>query len=211
MLDPTICSLDDIRALTLLEKYLCDHYIRNLSFLENTVRKKWAFCSVDSGSENQVRDFADSFGSSLVVAHKQRDYSKLNSIKAINILSASPIEGKILWIVDDMVDTGSSVESLIRALAPLGPEEINIIAVHALFSPPAVERLNRLHQEGLLKRMIATDSIWPTKEKLPYLEVVSSTELSARLIHTIMTNKSMSELMETFSAEVYLKTSSLFS
>jgi ribose-phosphate pyrophosphokinase len=211
MLDPTICSLDDIRALTLLEKYLCDHYIRNLSFLENTVRKKWAFCSVDAGAENQVRDFADGFGSSLVVAHKQRDYSTVNTIKAINILSAKPIDGKILWIVDDLVDTGSSVETLIRALADLGPEEINVIAVHGVFSSPAVDRLNNLHDEGLLKRVIVTDSIWPTEKKIQSLEVISSTELSARLIHTIMTNKSMSELMEAFNAENYLKTSSLFS
>jgi ribose-phosphate pyrophosphokinase len=211
MLDPTICLLDDIRALNLLERYLCDHYIRNLNFLENTVRQKWAFCSVDSGGENQVRDFANAFGASLVVAHKQRDYSTVNTVKSINILSAKPVDGKILWIVDDLVDTGSSVENLIQALPPLGPQEINIIAVHALFSPPAAERLNRLYDKGLLKRMIATDSIWPSKEKLPFLEVVSSTELSARLIHTTMTNKSMGELMEAFNAETYLKSASLFS
>lgn len=211
MLDPSVCSLDDIRGLRLLEKYLCDKYIQNLDFLQNTVRPNWAFCSVDAGGEHQVRDFADAFGSSLVVAHKQRDYTKVNSVKSINILSAQPIEGKILWVVDDLVDTAGSVENLIRAFEPLKPAEVNIIAVHALFSPPAAERLNRLHDEGLLKRIIVTDSIWPTEEKIHSLEVVSSTELSARLIHTFITNGSMSEMMEPFNAENYLKTSGLFS
>ena len=210
MLDPTICSLDDIRALNLLEKYLCDNYIRNIEYLENTVRSKWAFCSVDAGGENQVRDFADAFGASLVVAHKQRDYSVVNSIKSINILSAEPLEGKILWIVDDMVDTGASMDSLIRALAPHKPAEINIIAVHALFSPPAAARLQALQNEGMLNRIIVSDTIQPSKEIIQSLEIVRSTELSAKLILTLMTHKSMSNIMEPFNAESYLKSPGLF-
>ena len=210
MLDPSICTLDDIHAQTLLEKYLCDHYIRDLDYLENTVRPNWAFCSVDAGGEHQLRDFADAFGSSLVIAHKQRDYSKINSVKSVNILAAEPVEGKTLWIYDDLVDTANSVETLIRALKPLKPAEVNIIAVHAVFSPPAAERLNQLHAEGLLKRVIVTDSIWPSPEKINSLEVVTSTELSAQLIHTFITNQSMSKMMDTFNAEKYFKTSGLF-
>ncbi|MCL2832985.1 MAG: ribose-phosphate diphosphokinase [Treponema sp.] len=211
MLDPSVCTLDDIHAQTLLEKYLCDHYIRDLDYLINTVRSNWAFCSVDAGGEHQIRDFADAFGSSLVVAHKQRDYSRVNTIKSVNILSAEPLEGKTLWIYDDLVDTASSVETLIRALAPLKPAEVNIIAVHAVFSPPAARRLNQLQSEGLLKRVIVTDSVWPSADRINSLEVVSSTELSAQLIHTFITNQSMSKIMEVFNAEEYLKTSSLFS
>ena len=211
MLDPSVCTLDDIHAQTLLEKYLCDHYIRDLDYLDNTVRNNWAFCSVDAGGEHQLRDFADAFGSSLVIAHKQRDYSKVNTVKSVNILSAEPVEGKTLWIYDDLVDTAASVETLIRALAPLKPAEVNIIAVHAVFSPPAARRLNQLHSEGLLKRVIVTDSVWPSPEPILSLEVVSSTELSAQLIHTFMTNQSMSKIMEVFNAEKYLRTTSLFS
>jgi ribose-phosphate pyrophosphokinase len=141
MVDPTICLVDDIPALTLLKRYLCDAYIQNVETLEQVVRPNWAFCSVDAGGEKIARGFANAFGAPLVVAHKQRDYSRSNTIESINILSAEPVEGKVLWIVDDMVDTAGSVESLIRALGPLKPAEVNIIAVHALFSDPAVKRL----------------------------------------------------------------------
>jgi ribose-phosphate pyrophosphokinase len=213
MLDPAVCTLDDINGLTLLEKYLCDNYIRDADFLEKTVRPNWAFCSVDTGGENQVRNFANAFGVPLVVGHKQRNYSKVNTIRSFNVLSAVPVEGKVLWIVDDLIDTVGSVESLIRALAPYKPAEINIIAVHATLSPPAQERLTRLHEEGLLKRIIVTDTVClsSVKEQFPFLEVVSSTELSARAIHTFLTNKSMGEMMELFSAESYMKSSGLFS
>jgi ribose-phosphate pyrophosphokinase len=212
MLDPAVCNMDDISGLTLLQRYLCDNYIRDLDFLEKNVRPYWAFCSVDTGGENQVRDFANAFGASLIVGHKQRDYTKPNTLKSFNVLSAAPVAGKTLWIVDDLVDTAGSVESLIRALAPHNPAEINILAVHGTLSPPAPERLMKLANEGLLKRLVVTDTINlnSLKAQIPFLEVVSSTELSARLIHTLLSHKSMGALMELFNAEAYLKNSGLF-
>jgi ribose-phosphate pyrophosphokinase len=184
-----------------------------MATLEKVVRPHWAFCSVDAGGEKLARGFANAFGAPLVVAHKQRDYSKSNTIESINILSAEPVEGKALWIVDDMVDTAGSVESLIRALCPLKPAEIHIIAVHALFSPPAAQRLKALSAEGLLNRIIVTDTVCPSllQEKIPNLEVVPSADLSARIIRAIVTNSSMSKLLRTFDAETYLKSPNLFS
>jgi ribose-phosphate pyrophosphokinase len=213
MLDPVICAIDDIPALTLLKRYLCDGYIGNIETLERVVRPNWAFCSVDAGGEKLARGFANSFGAPLVVAHKQRDYSRPNAIESVNILSAEPVEGKVLWIVDDMVDTAGSVESLIRALAPLRPAEVNIIAVHALFSGPAPERLSALSREGLLKRIIVTDTAYCAEalsEKPPGLEVVPSTELSARIIHTIVTNSPLEKILRQFDAAIYLKSPNLF-
>jgi ribose-phosphate pyrophosphokinase len=213
MVDPTICVVDDIPAMTLLERYLCDTYIQSFENLQNVVRPHWAFCSVDAGGEKLARGFANAFGAPLVVAHKQRDYSKTNSIESINILSAEPIEGKVLWIVDDMVDTAGSVESLIRALGPLKPAEINIITIHALFSPPASLRLKKLSEEGLLKRIIVTDTVCcscPQAGEIPGLEVVPSAELSARILKTIMTKTSMNKLLRHFNAEIYLNSPNLF-
>jgi ribose-phosphate pyrophosphokinase len=221
MLDPTICAIDDIPALTLLKRYLCDVYIRNMAALEGQVRSQWAFCSVDAGGEKLARDFANSFGAPLVVAHKQRDYSKANTIESVNILSADPLAGKVLYIVDDMVDTAGSVESLVRALAPLEPAEVNIIAVHAIFSPPAAERLKRLVDENLLNKIIVADTVYcpdcvagkvpgGNEMSIPNLEVVPSAELSSRVISTITTNNSLSKLHRTFDAAVYLKSPGLF-
>ena len=212
MLDPTICTTDDIPALNLLERYLCDTYIGNMKTLQEEVRPNWAFCSVDAGGEKLARNFANAFGAPLVVAHKQRDYSKANTIESINILSAEPIEGKALWIVDDMIDTAGSVESFIRALGNLKPREINIIAVHAIFSHPAALRLNALVEEGLLKRIIVTDTVGTIafSESIPCLEVVPSAELSSSVVHTLMTNKSMGCLMFSFNAEKHFRSRNLF-
>jgi ribose-phosphate pyrophosphokinase len=207
MLDPTICTIDDIPALTLLKRYLCDVYIQSISALETEVRTHWAFCSVDAGGEKLARVFANSFGAPLVVAHKQRDYSKRNTVESIHILSAEPLEGKSLWIVDDMIDTGSSIEKLIHALAPLKPKDINVIAVHAVFSAPAQERMDALSREGLLSRMIVTDTVGcpdSIKQSVKNLEIVQSAELAAKIIKTIIGNESMSKLLVPFNAGIYL-------
>jgi ribose-phosphate pyrophosphokinase len=213
MLDPKICTIDDVPAVDLLSRYLCDVYIGNIKTLEEEVRQCWAFCSVDAGGEKLAREFANAFGAPLVVAHKQRDFHKINTVESVSILSAEPVEGKVLWIVDDMIDTAGSVETLIRALVDLKPREINIMAVHALFSPPAVTRLSTLMNQGILQRIIVTDTVGnPALLKtIPRLEVVSSAELSARVVYTLMSKKSMGRLMRFFNAEKYLKSPSLFS
>ena len=207
MLDPAVCAIDDIPALTLLKKYLCDTYIKTFDKLENEVRSNWAFCSVDAGGEKLARGFANSFGAPLVIAHKQRDYSKPNTIESINILSAEPVEGKSLWIVDDMIDTAGSVEKLIRVLAQLNPKNINIISVHALFSSPAIERLETLCKEGLLDHILVTDTVCCSnyKQNIPGLEVVQSAELASQIIKAIINNESMSILLRPFNAGIYLE------
>jgi ribose-phosphate pyrophosphokinase len=160
MVDPALCMFDDIPVFTLLKKYLCDHYVKDIETLENVVQNNWAFCSVDAGGEKLTQRFANAFNAPLVVSHKQRDYSKVNTVESINILSAEPIKGKVLWIVDDMIDTGGSVESLILALAKQKPAEMNVVVVHAPFSGPARRRLAALTKKNLLKRIIVTDTIY---------------------------------------------------
>jgi ribose-phosphate pyrophosphokinase len=214
MVDPALCIFDDIPVFTLLKKYLCDHYVKDTATLETTVHDKWAFCSVDAGGEKLTQRFANAFNAPLVVAHKQRDYSKANTIESINILSAEPIEGKTLWITDDMVDTGASVYNLILALAKLNPAEINIVAVHAPFSGTARERLAELTERNLLKRIIVTDTIYfppSTPRDFPNLQIVPSAELSARVISNIVSDRSMSDIHKIFNAREYLRNLDLFS
>jgi len=116
------------------------------------------------------------------------------------------LENKSLWIVDDMVDTAGSVEKLILALYPLKPKDINVIAVHALFSPPAVQKLDALIKDGLLNRMIVTDTVCCSdyKEKIPNLEIVKSAELASGILKAIINNESLGNLLKPFSAVEYL-------
>jgi ribose-phosphate pyrophosphokinase len=214
MVDPALCMFDDIPVFTLLKKYLCDHYVKDIETLENVVHNNWAFCSVDAGGEKLTQRFANAFNAPLVVAHKQRDYSRVNTVESINILSAEPIEGKVLWIVDDMVDTGGSIESLILALAKQKPAEINVVAVHAPFSGAALGRVAALTEKKLLNRIIVADTIYfppSTPVDFPYLQGVPSAGLSARVISIIVSDRSMSDIQKPFNALEYLQNLDIFS
>ena len=214
MLDPLSCAIDDIPALPLLKQHLCDVHIQTLEALRQDVRKNWAFCSVDAGGEKLARKCANAFGTALVIAHKQRDYTRANAVESVNILSADSLEEKVLWVVDDMVDTAGSVDTLVRTLVTHRPREINLAIVHPVFSPPASERLARLKSEGYLSRIVASDTICcrslVTGDHPLAIESVTSRERAARIIYGMVSGRSLSPYFKNFDAEAYLSRGTLF-
>ncbi len=213
IVDPTLCTIDDVPAMSLLKEYITDTFIRSNDVLRDVVQPRWLFCSVDAGGEGVAKRFAQAFGTKLVIAHKQRDYNKVNTVQSINILSDTEIAGKEVWIVDDMIDTGGSVDALVRELKKRNVGRISVAAVHAVFSKPAVEKLGALFQEGLLERVVVTDTV-PYSESLnavmPFLHVVSSARLSAEIIMRVHQQGSLSPFFDPFDARTYLSSMKLF-
>ncbi len=207
-IDPALCDVDDIPARALLKAYLCDNHIMTLERLHGEVKSSWLFCSVDAGGEGLAKKFAASFGTKIVISHKQRDYSAANTIESINILAAEPIEGKTLWIIDDMIDTGDSICKLVGELARRSPAVINIAIVHPVFSHPAIERIGRLCHERLIGTIVITDTIPGTREileRLPCVRVVSSTRRAAEIVYRLNCDLPLSPLLAAFNAEDYFK------
>ncbi len=207
-IDPAVADVDDIPGRTLLERYLCDNVVMTRQRLHMTVRNEWLFCSVDAGGEALSKRFAASFGTGIVISHKQRNYSAANSVESITILTAEPIEGKTVWIIDDMIDTGDSIYKLVRELARFSPGEVNIAIVHPVFSSPAVERLKELCDEKLVGSIVVTDTIPCTpqiKASLPCLQVVRSTSLAAEIVFRLNSELPLSPLLAAFNADDYLK------
>jgi ribose-phosphate pyrophosphokinase len=206
-LDPALCSVDDLPAHTLLKAEICRAFISSRERLVSEVRPRWLFCSVDAGGENLAKRFAASFGCGMVIAHKQRDYSSANRVESVTILSSDSIAGKVIWIVDDMIDTGSSVYALVQELARRDPAEINIAVVHPVLSPPAVERLGQLCDRRLVGRIVVVDSVPcldEVRHRLSCLRVVSSVGLAADIIHRLNAELPMSPLLAPFDAWEYL-------
>jgi len=213
VVDPTLCSIDDIPAISLLKEYITDTFIKSMEVLDEHVRENWLFSSVDAGGEGVAKQYAQAFGTQLVVAHKQRDYAKANTVESVNILTSSDITGKEIWIVDDMIDTGGSVYRLVRELHERNVAKVNIAAVHPVFSPPAVSRLTKLHDEGLLENVVVVDTVpcaESQKEKMPFLHVVSSARMSAEVIMRMHEEGSLSPFFDPFNAWEYLSSMKLF-
>lgn len=211
--DPTQCAIEDVPVGPLMMEYITDTFIRGADYLTEVVRPNWLFCSVDAGGEGVARAYARAFGTGLMIAHKQRNYDKANTVESINILTDTEIEGKVIWIVDDMIDTAGSVYTLIKELARRNVASVNIAAIHPVFSGPALERLRELYDAGILERVIVTDTIDcgdDLRAGLPFLHVVSSARLSAELVMRMHEEESLSPFFEAFDPRHYVSNIKLF-
>ncbi len=213
VVDPSVCAIDDVPGSPLIMEYITDNFIRKPSVLDSTVREEWLFCSVDAGGENAARQYARAFRTKLMIAHKQRNYDRTNTVESINLLTDTEIESKEVWIVDDMIDTAGSVFTLAQELKKRGVGKTNIAVIHPVFSAPAIERLRALHDEGMLDRLIVSDTLEcpeEMREDLHFLHVVSSARLSAEIVMRMHEEQSLSPFFDEFDPQHYLSNLKLF-
>lgn len=213
VVDPRICAIDDVPGSPLIMEYITDTYVRKPDVLNDAVRRDWLFCSVDAGGENAARKYARAFGTRLMIAHKQRNYDKANTVEAVNILTDTDITGKEIWIVDDMIDTAGSVYTLAQELKKRGVGRVNVAAIHPVFSDPATARLQELYDDGILDRLVVTDTLDVSQaihDAMPFLEVVPSARLSAEIVMRMHEEQSLSPFFDDFDPRHYLSNLKLF-
>ena len=120
-------------------------YIRKLN-LPNLI-----VISPDAGGVERARAFAKRLNTSLAIIDKRRDIP--NEAKAMNIIG--DVEGKVAFIVDDMIDTAGTLMEATDALLGAGASEVHACCSHPVLSGPAAERISN----SPLKTVLTTDSI----------------------------------------------------
>ncbi|MDR1382394.1 MAG: ribose-phosphate pyrophosphokinase [Planctomycetaceae bacterium] len=145
--------------------------------------------SPDVGSIKRAALHAKTIGGNLAIIDKRR-YG--NRVEQENLIGG-PIEGKICYIIDDMVSTASSICGAARVVHYLGAKEIYIGATHGIFCGDAVKQLSEIP----LQQIIVTDTIPLPKEKqLPNIKVLTVAPLIAEAIRRIHFNESLSKLFK---------------
>lgn len=159
-------------------------YITEKLLMDNTI-----FVSPDAGGVERVRFFAKKLKCDIAMVDKRR--LEPNVAKAMNIVGN--VKGKKCIIVDDMIDTGGTLIESCRALKDYGATHVSCCATHAIFSHPALERIER---STVLDQIIVTDTIPLSKEaiKIKKIKVLSVSELLAKAIHRTFHNDSVSSL-----------------
>lgn len=208
-LDIRKTQYDNLRGESLLKKYILRNYVKTTDFYDNTVLNDWIFSSVDAGGKAFAGSFARSFKVPLMVVDKRRD-TLTNKIEEVTILKPESIsvEGKTVFIVDDMIDSGGSIMDVCRKYKELGAKEINVGVVYGLFSSPAEERLQQLRSEGALNRVVVTDLIKHDQDFLdrnPYIDVAGTTYTTARIIQKTNMGRSLEKYFITLDARDYIK------
>ena len=103
------------------------------------------------------------------------------------------IKDKNAIIVDDIIDTAGTITSAAKVLKEKGAKDVYIVATHAIFSGPAVERL----KDDSIKEIIVTNSIQLPKEKtFSKLKIISLASLLAESIKRIYEGEPMGVLFD---------------
>lgn len=89
--------------------------------------------------------------------------------------------GRKIILVDDIVDTGSTLVSACKELQKHGVKEITAIATHGLFTGNDWGRIFRLG----VKTLYVTDSCPEAMRKRPNVQVISLAPLLPLVVHRI--------------------------
>jgi ribose-phosphate pyrophosphokinase len=157
-------------------------YFRNKKLANLTV------VSPDAGGVERARAFAKKLGAPLAIVDKRR--VDLDVTEVMNLIG--DVKGRNTLIVDDIIDTAGTLVKTADALIREGATQVFAACTHAVFSGPAVERL----ENSKITEVVATDSV-PVSEaarKLKKVTILSVADLLARGIRSIHEETSISEL-----------------
>lgn len=165
-----------------------------------TVQTKWfkslkisnrVFVSPDVGNVKRAQVYANKLGGEICIIDKRRKSG--SEAKAVHIIG--DVRDKNVLMVDDMITTGGTMAEGIRILRDNGARDVYISATHAVFAPPAMERLAACD----FTKLAITDTIAvgsradAIKDRLVVLSVA---ELLGEAIHRIHHNESVSALFQ---------------
>ncbi len=153
----------------------------------------------DVGAAKDARNFAENLGNlPLAMIDKRRD-TVSGGAAIMNVIGNHYVKGKHVIIVDDMVDTGSTLVPVANTLREHGATKVSAIVTHGIFSANAIENLNNAK----------FDSLWVTNScpideyvgKISSLKIIDVSKLIARVVDNMHNGDSVTELWHGEGAE----------
>ena len=146
--------------------------------------------SPDVGGVVRARALAKRLGCGLAIIDKRREKAGVSEV--MNVIGN--VDGKICFLVDDIVDSGGTLCNAAIALKGKGAKEVHAYAVHGVLSGGAVARVFSSELESL----VITDSIAATEavRVSDSIEQISLAPLLGEAIKRISEEKSISELFK---------------
>ncbi len=144
--------------------------------------------SPDVGGVARARAFAKKLNDApLAIIDKRRQAH--NVAEVFNVIG--DVAGKTAVLVDDMIDTAGTICEGAKLLREEGARQVYACATHAVFSPPAIERLS----SGIFEEIIVTNTIpIPEARRFKQLTVLSVANLLGETIWRIHEDSSVSSM-----------------
>ncbi|MBD1832064.1 ribose-phosphate pyrophosphokinase [Cyanobacteria bacterium FACHB-472] len=159
-----------------------------IDYLANKQLSDLVVVSPDVGGVARARAFAKKLNDApLAIIDKRRQAH--NVAEVMNLIG--DVEGKTAVLVDDMIDTGGTIAEGARLLRQEGARQVYACATHAVFSPPAIDRLS----SGVFEEVIVTNTIpVPERDRFQQLTVLSVANVIGETIWRVHEDSSVSSM-----------------
>lgn len=169
----------------------CDHIYGAPVLVDYLASKRLSdlvVVSPDVGGVARARAIAKRLNDApLAIIDKRRQAH--NVAEVMNLIG--DVDGKTAVLVDDMIDTGGTISEGARLLRAQGARQVYACATHAVFSPPAVERLS----SGVFEEVIVTNTIpVPPDRQFEQLTTLTIANLLGETIWRIHEESSVSSM-----------------
>ena len=173
--------VDHLFALPILAEYI----ERKLDVSQVTV------VAPDAGRVRVCERWTDRLGCPLAIIHKRRDPDVAHRVTMSEVVGQ--VEGRTCIVVDDMIDTGSTIIKASEALFAQGASKVIVTATHGVLSGSAVDGL----KNSRISEVIVTNTLPIADDKrFDKLTVLSIAPLVARAINEVFTDGSVTSLFD---------------
>ncbi len=181
---PQIQGFFDLPVDHLYSSIVLLDYLRKKDYLKNAV-----VMAPDIGGIKMARAYARRLDLDLAVIDKRRESA--NKSEVMNIIG--DIEGKVVIMLDDLVDTAGTLINAAEAAMERGATTVYTMATHPVLSDSALERI----EKSAIQKLIVTDTIpLPEDYKSTKLEIVSVANIFGEAIKRIHEERSISKLFD---------------
>lgn len=169
--------VDHLTALDLISDYLKAKDIKNPVVV-----------SPDAGRASTAEKLANYLDSPFAIMIKKRPAHNESIITHV----IGDVTGQTPIIIEDLIDTGTTIVNVVEGLKERGAEDVYVCATHPLFSGPALQRLDHPN----IKEVIVTDSISLPEKHSDRFTVLSVAPMLAEATRIIMQGGSISTLFK---------------
>jgi ribose-phosphate pyrophosphokinase len=155
----------------------------------------------DTGAVDRNKFYANALQRPLALLYKERDYSKVTKSASESNISEmrllGNVEGKTVFMADDMIGTGGTLIKGMKNLKDLGAARVICAVSLPLFNGSAIDDFDAAYRQGLFYRIIGTNAVHQKAllEKEWYIQA-DVTGLFAQIISLIHHERSVSSLLD---------------
>lgn len=156
--------------------------------------------SPDEGGMSRSLYYASVLGVNMGMFYKRRDYTTVidgrNPIVAHEYLGNS-VEGKDVFIVDDMISSGESMLDVALELKKRKARRVFIAVTYGLFTN-GFEQFDQYYKDGIINRLFTTNLSHCPEELInkPYYKCVDLSRYIALIIDTLNNDTSVNEILD---------------